>query len=84
MSTLSRMHDEYYDYDRYVGDTPAITVIREQKRRARFHHRCHCCGLIIDQGTEYMYFFIRDEESMPTRTFSSYQHIICPPPHEEL
>ncbi|HEY0724707.1 MAG TPA: hypothetical protein VGD41_12095 [Pyrinomonadaceae bacterium] len=83
MSTLSRIHNEYYDFDRYSPDVPAVTIIQEKKRRARFCHKCHCCGLIIDQGQEYTYFFIRDDEAIPARTFSSYQHIICPAPHIE-
>lgn len=60
-------------------DLPAITVLKERRGIvARCEHRCHICGGAIAKGEKYDYFFIKDEESILRRTFSSHQHIFCP------
>ena len=82
MSTISTIHNEYYDPDRYFTDH-AVTIIREEKRRARILHICHCCGTPIQPGELYDYFFVRDDEALiKNTTFSSHQHRICPVPQD--
>ena len=78
-SRIDRIHNEYYDYDRYLQrEQVAITILKEKRVRARLSHTCHCCGRPINPGERYTYFFIKDEESIPPRAFASHQHLFCP------
>jgi len=63
----------------YFDEPPAIAIIREEVRKARTFHKCHCCGNPIEPGTKYRYFFVKDHEAIPPRAFSSHQHFYCEP-----
>jgi hypothetical protein len=82
MSRISHIHDEYYDYDRYMGgDGPLITILRERKVRGRFEHKCSCCSLPIPRGELHTYFVYTDDEALDQkhklRTLRT--HLYCPP-----
>ena len=70
MNHTSHIHNEYYDYDRYMGSFPAVAVLKEKKQRARLEHKCHCCGLTIPKGEEYINFFEENCDAVPPRAFA--------------
>lgn len=75
---VSRPDITQAEMDLYMSALPAITVLKEKLVRARFQHCCSICGGLITKNELHYYFFIKDYDAMPARTFSSRQHRFCP------
>ncbi len=74
------MKERFDDFNFYTPDLPCITVLNERRvEKARKDHTCHICGNLIPKGSRYDYFFVRDDDAIPPRSFASHQHVYgCP------